>query len=334
MSKLMINSGPSVPQRERLPPPVLWLKQMAIIREFEEQVFDLYSRGEISGIAHLSIGQEAVPVGVCACLRAEDNITSTHRGHGHCLAKGAEVGRMFAELLGRVDGYCRGKGGSMHIANQEMGNLGANAIVGGGIPIATGAALSAKRLKTDRVSVCFFGDGAVNQGVLYEALNIAALWKLPVIYVCENNQYGEYTPMQSVTAGNIRKRAEAFDVLSEDVDGMDVLAVEAAARRFVDRARSGNGPGFLVCDTYRHSGHGMSDRNRPYRTREEEKQWREERDPIDRLQASLRNDGVLNDKDWSVIQSEVKLLVQAGIEFAKGSPYPPADEVSEHVYSD
>ena len=228
--------------------------QMLTIREFEGHVRDLHSRTVIPGIAHLSCGQEAVAVGVCATLHDDDYITSTHRGHGHCLAKGADIGKMFAELFGKVDGYCRGKGGSMHIANQEMGNLGANAIVGGSIPIATGAALSAKLQKTTRVSVCFFGDGALNQGILLESMNMAALWQLPILYVCENNQYGEYTPFSKVTAGEVEKRGEAFGIPSAKVDGMDVLKVYEISFEAVRRARASGGPSFLTFETYRYSG--------------------------------------------------------------------------------
>ena len=208
-------------------------ERMICIREFEERAQDLYNRTTDSRHLPFSCGQEAVAVGVCAALRPDDYITSTHRGHGHCLAKGAEVGKMFAELFGKVDGYCRGKGGSMHIANQDMGNLGANAIVGGGIPIATGAGLSCKLRKTSQVSVCFFGDGALNQGVLLEAMNMASFWRLPVIYVCENNQYGEYTPTSKVTAGNIPAGVRPLGIPSAAVDGMDVLAVYQAAGEVV-----------------------------------------------------------------------------------------------------
>ncbi len=199
-------------------------RQMVTIRLFEERVMDLYRRTLIPGIAHVSIGQEAVPVGVCSARGTSDYITSTHRGHGHCLAKGAEITGMFAELFGKVTGYCRGKGGSMHIANPALGNLGANAIVGGSIPIATGAALSAKLRKTKQVAVCFFGDGALNERVLLESMNLAAVWQLPVVYVCENNQYGEYTPAKHVTAGDTEMRGRALDIRTARVDGMDVLA--------------------------------------------------------------------------------------------------------------
>src|SRR6476661_6193394 len=215
-----------------------WLqryREMVTIRMFEERVNELYRSGKMPGLAHLYIGEEAVAVGVCSGLKQDDLITSTHRGHGHCLAKGADIGRMFAELLGKEAGYCHGKGGSMHIADHANGNLGANAIVGGSAGIATGAGFSAKALGTDRVSICFFGEGALGQGLLYEVMNMASLWGLPVVYVCENNLYNEYTSYEDVTAGSITARAEAFGIPAEEVDGQDVLAVYAAAARAVER---------------------------------------------------------------------------------------------------
>src|SRR5213076_2905758 len=217
-------------------------RQMAKIRAFEEQVNELYKGAKMPGLAHLYVGEEGVAVGVCEALRRDDFITSTHRGHGHCLAKGASVNRMFAELLGKEPGYCRGKGGSMHIADPETGNLGANAIVGGSAGIATGAALSAKMRGTDQVAVCFFGDGALGQGLLYEVMNIASLWKLPVIYVCENNQYNEYTHYSETTAGSVLDRPSPFGVPAAEVDGQDVRAVFDAAFRLVAEARAGGGP--------------------------------------------------------------------------------------------
>src|SRR6185437_1471790 len=261
-----------------------WLalyEQMLTIRLFEEHVNQLYITAKMPGLAHLYIGEEAIAVGVCAALRRDDYITSTHRGHGHCLAKGASVDRMFAELLGKAPGYCKGKGGSMHIADQDTGNLGANAIVGGGAGLATGAAMSSKMRGTDQVAVCFFGDGALGQGVLYELMNMAALWKFPVIYVCENNLYNEYTHNSETTAGEMSARARAFGVYSETVDGQDVRAVEAVAQRLVARARQGEGPAFLLCDTYRYYGHHVGDIQRSYyRSKEEEEFWKNERDPI------------------------------------------------------
>src|SRR5271154_6315927 len=256
-------------------------RRMLMIRLFEEQVNDLYTRALMPGLAHLYIGEEAVAVGVCEALRPDDYITSTHRGHGHCLAKGAAVDLMFAELLGKEIGYCKGKGGSMHIADPATGNLGANAIVGGSTGIATGAAFSAQRLGTGQVAVCFFGEGALGQGVLYEVMNMAALWKLPVIYVCENNMYNEYTHFSETTAGDILMRATAFGLQAASVDGQDVRAVYGSAQRLVDRARRGDGPSFLVCNTYRYHGHHVGDINREYyRSKQEEQTWKTERDPI------------------------------------------------------
>ena len=263
-------------------------RQMVRIRLFEEQVNELYTRALMPGLAHLYIGEEAVAVGICEALKKTDYVTSTHRGHGHCLAKGATPDRMFAELLGKEAGYCRGKGGSMHIADPATGNLGANAIVGGSAGIATGAALTAKRLKTDQVAVCFFGEGALGQGVLYEVMNLAALYKLPVIYACENNLYTEYTHFSETTAGDILSRGTAFGVHSESVDGQDVRAVHAAAQKLVSRARQGEGPALLVCNTYRYTGHHVGDINREYyRSKQEEQEWKTKRDPIKNMGAWL-----------------------------------------------
>src|SRR6202047_4520878 len=256
-------------------------RQMVSIRLFEEQVNELYTRALMPGLAHLYSGEEAVAVGICEALRIDDYITSTHRGHGHCLAKGATPDRMFAELLGKEAGYCRGKGGSMHIADPATGNLGANAIVGGSAGIATGAALSSKRLGTGQVAVCFFGEGALGQGVLYEVMNLAALWKLPVIYVCENNLYTEYTHYSETTAGDILGRGRAFGIPSESVDGQDVRGVHTTASKLVERARRGDGPAFLVCNTYRYTGpHGRCIHREYYRSKQEEQEWKGQRDPI------------------------------------------------------
>ena len=261
-----------------------WLhfyRQMLKIRLFEEEVNQLYLGAKMPGLAHLYIGEEAVAVGVCEALRQDDYITSTHRGHGHCLAKGASVDKMFAELLGKEAGYCRGKGGSMHIADQDTGNLGANAIVGGSAGIATGAAMSAKMRGSDQVAVCFFGDGALGQGLLYETMNMASLWKLPVIYVCENNQYNEYTHYSETTAGEVTARAAAFGIHTESVDGQDVRAVHATALKLVNSARSGAGPAFLQCNTYRFHGHHVGDIDRAYyRSKKEEEEWKTQRDPV------------------------------------------------------
>src|SRR6202046_2863821 len=221
-------------QKEKWPRPY---RQMVSIRLFEEQVNEVYTRALMPGLAHLYSGEEAVAVGICEALRQDDYVTSTHRGHGHCLAKGAAPDRMFAELLGKEAGYCKGKGGSMHIADPSTGNLGANAIVAGSAGIARGAAFTAQRLETGQVAVCFFGDGALGQGVLYEVMNMAALWKLPVVYVCENNMYGEYTHISETTAGDILMRGPAFGMPSEQVDGQDVRAVYTATKKLVEWAR-------------------------------------------------------------------------------------------------
>src|SRR5262245_64679794 len=256
-------------------------RDMTAIRLFEERVNDLYTRALMPGLAHLYIGEEAVAVGVCEALQADDYITSTHRGHGHCLAKGAAPHLMFAELLGKEAGYCKGKGGSMHIADPATGNLGANAIVGGGAGIATGAAFSSKYLGTGRVSVCFFGEGALGQGVLYEEMNLAQLWTLPVIYACENNFYNEYTHCSETTAGEMMARPAAFGMKAEMVDGQNVRAVHAAATALVERARRGEGPAFLLLNTYRYRGHHVGDVARDYyRSKQEEQRWMTDRDPI------------------------------------------------------
>jgi pyruvate dehydrogenase E1 component alpha subunit len=309
-------------------------RQMVSIRLFEEQVNELYTRALMPGLAHLYIGEEAVAVGICEALRRDDYVTSTHRGHGHCLAKGASPDRMFAELLGKEAGYCKGKGGSMHIADPATGNLGANAIVAGSVGIATGAALSAKRLGTDRVAVCFFGEGALGQGVLYEVMNVAQLWKLPVIYVCENNLYTEYTHYTETTAGDIPARAAAFGLQAETVDGQDVRQVHAVAGQLVERARRGNGPSFLVCNTYRYTGHHVGDINREYyRSKDEEKHWKTDRDPIKLLAGWLIEQGLADSDQFGRIQSEVESEMKKAVEFAVSSPYPSVTEVEQDVYA-
>lgn len=322
---------------DRRPDPDLWrrlYRQMLQVRIFEEHVNDLYTSGKMPGLAHLYIGEEAVAVGVCAALRQDDYITSTHRGHGHCLAKGAALDRMFAELLGKETGYCRGKGGSMHIADPDSGNLGANAIVAGGAGIATGAALSAKMRGTDQVTVCFFGEGGLGQGVLYEVMNMASLWRLPVVYVCENNLYNEYTPAAETTAGAMRARPEAFGIPAVEVDGQDVRAVYAAAQDAVARARRGEGPSFLLCHTYRFRGHHVGDINRSYyRSKEEELRWMRERDPIALLGRWLIAQALADEHDLGQMEQEVRGEVARGVAIALDAPYPDPDEVDRHVYA-
>jgi acetoin:2,6-dichlorophenolindophenol oxidoreductase subunit alpha len=309
-------------------------RQMVRIRLFEDQVNELYKRGIMPGLAHLYSGEEAIAVGVCEALNREDYITSTHRGHGHCLAKGATPKLMFAELLGKEAGYCRGKGGSMHIADPATGNLGANAIVGGSFGIATGAAFASKQLKNGRVAVCFFGEGALGQGLLYEEMNIAQLWKLPVIYVCENNLYNEYTHFSESTAGDICTRATAFGVHAETVDGQNVEAVYAMAKRLVDRARIGDGPAFLLCNTYRYTGHHVGDINREYyRPKQEEVEWKTQRDPIQLHGARLMEDGVAEKGALDAIHEEGLSEMKAAVEFAVSAPYPGPEEVEMHVYA-
>jgi TPP-dependent pyruvate/acetoin dehydrogenase alpha subunit len=308
-------------------------RQMKRIRLFEEQVNELYRSARMPGLAHLYIGEEAVAVGVCDALRDDDYITSTHRGHGHCLAKGGDVNRMFAELLGKEAGYCRGKGGSMHIADQQKGNLGANAIVGGSAGIATGAALSARMRKTDQVAVCFFGEGALGQGLLYEVMNMASLWKLPVIYVCENNLYNEYTHYRETTAGEIKARPEAFGIPAEVVDGQNVREVYESAGRAVDRARRRQGPSFLQCDTYRYHGHYVGDIDRAYyRSKAEEEQWITQRDPLKLQTAWLLESAFADAADLEKIDSEAEAEILAGVEFAINTPFPDPSEVDESVY--
>ena len=308
-------------------------RQMAKIRAFEEQVNELYKGAKMPGLAHLYVGEEAVAVGVCEALKRDDFITSTHRGHGHCLAKGASVNRMFAELLGKESGYCRGKGGSMHIADPDTGNLGANAIVGGSAGIATGAALSAKMRRSGQVAVCFFGDGALGQGLIYEAMNMASLWKLPVVYVCENNLYGEYTPCGETVAGEILARARAFGIRAESVDGQDVQAVNATMRELVERARRGEGPAFLECKTYRYYGHHVGDVNRDYRTREEEREWMTKHDALLTLSARLTAQGLADASVFERIQTDVKAEIDTGVQYALAEPYPALTQVDEDVYA-
>jgi TPP-dependent pyruvate/acetoin dehydrogenase alpha subunit len=309
-------------------------RRMVMIRLFEEQVNELYTRALMPGLAHLYVGEEAVAVGICEALKPSDYITSTHRGHGHCVAKGASPDRMFAELLGKEAGYCRGKGGSMHIADPATGNLGANAIVGGSAGIATGAALSAKRLGTGQVAVCFFGEGALGQGVLYEVMNLAALWKLPVIYVCENNLYTEYTHYSETTAGDILARGTAFGVHAESVDGQDVRAVQATAQKLVDRARRGEGPAFLLCNTYRYTGHHVGDINREYyRSKQEEQMWKTERDPIKNFATWMIEQKITDATKLQAIENEVRAEMKTAVEFAIAAPYPTIDEVDQDVYA-
>lgn len=313
-----------------------WLhmyEQMGKIRAFEEMANELYTSARMPGLTHLYIGEEAIAVGVCEALRRDDYITSTHRGHGHCVAKGASLDRMFAELLGKAPGYCRGKGGSMHIADQETGNLGANAIVGGSAGIATGAGLSIKMRKSDQVAVCFFGDGALGQGLIYESMNMAQLWNLPVIYVCENNQYNEYTHNSETAAGSLVERGRAFGLHSVEVDGQDVRAVYTAMTELVARARRGEGPAYMVCHTYRFHGHHVGDIDRSYYRSRDEEQWWRARDPLRLLADWLTTEAGIAPDILQGIDDSVRREVDEAVEYALNAPYPAADEVDDHVYA-
>ncbi|GIX48199.1 MAG: pyruvate dehydrogenase E1 component subunit alpha [Candidatus Tectimicrobiota bacterium] len=303
------------------------------IRLFEEEAEYQSSQGKVLGALHTYIGEEAVAVGVCSHLQPTDYITSTHRGHGHCIAKGADLKRMMAELFGRLTGYCKGKGGSMHIADFSIGMLGANGIVAGGFGLATGAGLAAQLRGSGQVAVCFFGDGAANRGPFHENINLAAVWRLPVVYVCENNQYAQWTPQSEVTlVTDIANMAPAYGIPGVQVDGMDVLAVYEAAGEAIARARRGEGPTLLECKTYRFHGHNFGD-PQLYRTREEIAEWMEKRDPIKRLAAYLRAQGLLSDAQDEAIQQQVREEIEAAVRFAEESPYPPPDELYKDVYS-
>ena len=308
------------------------LRRMYLIRRFEEGAEEAYMRGLIHGTMHLSIGQEASAVGSTMALRTTDYITSTHRGHGHCIGKGADPKLMFAEFFGKEEGYCRGRGGSMHIADVETGNLGANGIVGGGIPIAVGAALAIKKQKRDDVTVCYFGDGATNEGAFHEALNMAAIWKLPVLFVCENNKYGmSVSTERSMAVANVADRAKAYGMPGVIVDGNSVADVAEAVMAATERARSGKGPTLIECKTYRTRGHSRSDRNR-YRSKEEIDDWKA-RDPIPAFEAELIAHGLATAEDVAAIRAAAEAEIAAGIEFARMGTDPDVSEVTRDVYS-
>ena len=310
-------------------------RQMVRIRSFEDQANQLYLSAKMPGLTHMYSGEEAVAVGICEALKVTDKITSTHRGHGHCVAKGADFKQMFCELLGKEEGYCRGKGGSMHIADQSNGNLGANAIVGGSMGIATGSALSAKRLGRDDVTVCFFGDGATAQGLMYEVMNMAALWSLPIIYACENNGYSEYTRTDEIAAGSITGRAEAFGIEAFKVDGQNVLAVNELAQKLVARCRKGEGPFFIELETYRYHGHHVGDINREYyRSKDEEKGWHADRDPITNFSKWLISQGIADQDELDSMQVKIKSEATAAVAYALDAHYPDVREVDMHVFAE
>jgi pyruvate dehydrogenase E1 component alpha subunit len=307
-------------------------RKMLEIRTFEEKVFELYGQNLVPGTIHLYAGEEAVAVGVCENLRESDYLVSTHRGHGHCLAKGARLDRTMAEIMGKETGYCKGKGGSMHIADFSVGMLGATAVVGAGIPIATGAGLSIKLRETDQVVACFFGDGASNQGTFHEGINMAAVWKLPVLYVCENNLYAMGTRQTQVMAiRDVAKRAEAYGIPGITVDGNDALAVYKAAQAAVERARSGEGPTLIECKTYRQKGHSRWD-PAAYRPREEVEDWLM-RDPIRRMKKHLLDAKCLSEGEAARIEKETEDAVEGAVEFAVASPYPKPEQALEDVYA-
>lgn len=309
--------------------------RMARIRAFETKVQELFKRAALPGFVHLYVGEEAIAVGACSVLRKSDRITSTHRGHGHLLAKGADPGRMMAELHGREAGYCKGKGGSMHIVDYSLGILGANGIVGGGIPIATGAGLSDRVLGRNGVTVCFFGDGASNQGVLLESLNLSAIWKLPVVYLCENNHYTEWMRTEDITAGAIADRATPFGVPGEQVDGNDVLKVREATAAAVERARRGDGPTLIEADTYRQLAHNEGEEafSGKYRPQDEMDSWRA-RDPIADFRTHLLASGLADADELDAVERSEAELIEAALRFAQDSPMPPARAALEDLFAE
>jgi TPP-dependent pyruvate/acetoin dehydrogenase alpha subunit len=307
-------------------------RTMVTVRQFETMAGEYFAAGRIPGFIHLSIGQEASSVGVCSCLRPDDYVSSTHRGHGHMIAKGANIKRMAAELFGKATGYCKGKGGSMHIADFSIGILGCNGVVAGGLPLITGAGLSIKMRKTDQVAVVFFGDGASNRGPVHEAMNMASIWTLPVIFVVENNQYASTTPQNySCAVGDICTRAAGYNMPGVSVDGNDVLAVREATREMVARARAGGGPSFLENKTYRVRGHFEGDPQK-YRDQAEVITWQRENDPIARLETLLRKKKALTKKTAEAIWDEVKEKMDAAVEFAKDSPFPRPEEALDDLF--
>ena len=312
------------------------LRTMQTIRRFEERASADYHAGNIYGVVHCYLGEEAVAAGVCAALAPDDQIISTHRGHGHCIAKGADLDRMMAELYGRETGYCKGKGGSMHIADFAKGMLGANGIVAGGISILTGAGLAAQLLGNGRVAVCFFGDGAANAGPFHESINIAAAWKLPVIYVCENNLYAAQTGQMATHAmPDVAGRAAGYGIPGVVVDGNDIFAVHEAASKAVARARAGEGPTLIECKTYRHRAHTERKGQPDHRPREEVALWMSDaRDPIARLVAHLkRQQGQLTDDEWKEMDREILARIERAVAFARASPFPRPEAATEDVFA-
>ncbi|GAA0443015.1 thiamine pyrophosphate-dependent dehydrogenase E1 component subunit alpha [Virgibacillus salarius] len=307
-------------------------KQMWLIRYFDEKVDEFFAKGMIHGTTHLAVGQEASASGVCALLDIDDKITSTHRGHGHCIAKGATADKMMAELFGRTTGYCKGKGGSMHIADVDMGNLGANGIVAGGIPLAVGSALTAKMKNLNYVTVCFFGDGATNEGSFHEAVNLASIWDLPVIFVCENNQYGmSGSVKEMINVDDIATRAKAYGIPGVVADGNDIIEIMNVTDDAIKRARRGDGPTLIEAKTYRWKGHSKSDAKK-YRTREEEKEWRA-KDPIKRYKQVLIDAGLFTEETAEELRLAAKKEIEDAVKFSEESPMPTLDDLLTDVYA-
>ena len=312
---------------------LLWIyERMQLIRVFETRVSTEFGKGKIPGFVHLYAGEEAVAVGICAHLTDADYMTSTHRGHGHCVAKGVDVRTMMAELFGKATGICKGKGGSMHIADMDKGMLGANGIVGGGPPLACGSGLTAKTTGTDQVTICFFGDGASEQGTLHESLNLAAIWKLPVIFVAENNGYAESTPAHyHCSVENIADRAAAYNMPGVTIDGNDLFAVYEAAHEAVARARAGQGPSLLECKTYRHHGHFEGDAQ-TYKIAEENERYRNELDPIKRFTDAVLSRSLVSEAEMADIDGRVNAAIDEAVTFAEDSPFPEVQETFTDVY--
>ena len=307
-------------------------QDMLKIRYFENKITDLYSKGLMPGLAHLYIGEEAIAVGVCANLTERDFAVSTHRGHGHLIAQGADLKKMMAEVLGKETGYCKGKGGSMHIMDVSKGILGADGIVGAGIPIATGSGYSAKVRGTDQVTISFFGDAASNQGTFHESLYMAAAWKLPVVYVCENNLYGISVDIRKVTnTKDIATRALAYNIPGVVVDGNDVLEVYRVTKEAIKRARKGEGPSLIECKTYRFKGHHVGDPGRLYRLEKETKEWKE-RCPIKTFRERLTKEKISSEEELSLIEEDTKKIIKEAVDFAIQSPYPDKDEVYRNLF--
>jgi len=308
------------------------LAKMVEIRSFEEKIEEFFMNNMIGGTVHLYIGEEAVAVGACAALEKQDYIISTHRGHGHCIAKGGDSRKMMAEILGRQTGYCRGKGGSMHVSDIEIGNLGANGIVGAGIPIATGAALALTLQQRKQVVVCFFGDGAANTGSFHEGINLASVYALPVIFVCENNCYAISSSVtKTFCIANISDRAQSYGIPGISIDGMDVMGVYEAMSNAVTRARKGGGPSFIECMTYRFKGHYIGD-PAIYRTREELEEWKK-KDPIERFKKVLKKNKILSEKEMKKIEAEASAKVKEAEAFSLNSPEPDGKEAFDAVYT-